>query len=366
MKKILTTIAALSLFLTLAPTALAEFSVVPGPPHERQFNFEIAPGESIESSIVVRNLGRDAITVETYSADGTNSSQGTFALTSKSHDQQFLGTWVTFENPQTTIEAQGEIQIPFTLSVPANATPGNYGGGIAVEASSAELKGDDGLSAPGAVSTNARIYIRTFVSVPGEAVNDYSWENFSFNGKTNNNRSQFHFSFKNNGNTIAIVEPKITLAGFPFLEKSELTLPQITLQPGTELNDIELRWDDQPSFGYYMATASVTFSEFNIASDQKINSSTQTRQIGINLTPWYITVILLGVVIFLVGWAIHHHTTMKKLRAEWKSYKTKQEDSVTSLAKEYGVEWKQLAKVNRLKKPYTLKAGTTILVPPKK
>ncbi|MEZ4087401.1 MAG: LysM peptidoglycan-binding domain-containing protein [Candidatus Gracilibacteria bacterium] len=366
MKKLLTSLAAITLFLSVSQTALAEFSVIPGPPHERQFNFEVQPGESIESSIIVRNLGRDDITVATYSADGTNSSQGTFALTSKSHEQKFLGTWVTFESPQTTIKAQDEVVIPFTLTIPANATPGNYGGGIAVEASSAELKGDDELSQAGAVSTSARIYIRTFVSVPGEAINDYSWEKFTFNGKSDNNRSQFHFSFKNNGNSIAIVEPKITLSGIPPLEKSELTLPQITLQPGTELNDIELRWDDQPSFGYYMATASVTFSEFDIARDEKINSTTQVRQIGINLTPWYITVILLGVLIILIGWAVYHNVTMKRLRSEWKSYKIKQGDTITSVSKEYEVEWKKLAKVNRLKKPYTLKSGNTILVPPKK
>lgn len=366
MKRFLTTITTLALTFACVQTASAEFTVVPSPPHERQFNFEVPPGQSVGASIIVQNLGADPITVSTYSADGTNSSQGTFALTSKSHPQQYIGTWVSFENDQTTIAPRGEATIPFTLTVPANATPGNYGGGIAVEASSAELKGDDELSQAGAVSTAARIYVRTFVDVPGEKVSDYEWNNFSFNGKTENKRSYFHFSFKNNGNTIAIVEPKIELTGFPPLENSTLSLPQITLQPGTELSNLELRWDDQPSFGYYMATATVTFSEFDIANNQKTNTTTQQRTLTINLTPLYLTVIILIAILLVIGALVYRSVVMKRTRSEWKSYKVQSKDTITSLAKEHDIDWQQLAKVNRLKKPYTIKPGQTVLVPPKK
>lgn len=366
MKKLLSTIFGCAIFLSLAPLSHAEFTVVPSPPHDRQFNFEIQPGQSQTASVMVKNLGANPLTVSTYSADGTNSSQGTFALTSKSHDQQYIGTWVRFDQPTTTIPARSDATIPFTISVPENITPGNYGGGIAVEASSAELKGEDGLDAAGAVSTSARIYVRTFVNVPGETVSNYEWTYFGFNDKTETQKPLFLFSFKNNGNTIIIAEPSVELSGFPPLKESTLKLPEITIQPGTTLENIQLRWDDQPPLGYYFTTANVKFSEFDIVANQKTNERVLQQKIAINLTPPFITVIMLIVLLAMAAFIVYRIVSVAYLRSKSKTYKVKQGESITSIANEYDISWKKLARLNKLKRPYTLKVGQNILVPQKK
>lgn len=357
---------ALSSIFILTPVSLAEFSVVPAPPHERQFNFEISPGQSREAGIIVNNLGGRAITVSTYSADGTNSSQGTFALTSRSYEQKHIGTWVTFAEPSVTIPPRQQMTIPFIVKVPENATPGNYGGGIAVEASSADLKGEDGLEEAGAVTTAARIYVRMFVSVPGEKIEDYEWTDFGFNGKTDSYKSSFFFSFKNNGNTIIIAEPRVELFGFPPLKESTLTLPNITIQPGTALEKIQLRWDDQPPFGYYVATGTVDFSEFDIVNNEKTNPQTLQRKLNINLTPPYIVAIILGAAIALIAYAVYAPWSRRRLIAGCKKYKVKSGDTLDSIADDAGTGWKTIVKINKLKRPYTIKPGQTLLIPPKK
>lgn len=366
MKKLLSTLLGLALFLAIAPLTHAEFTVVPSAPHERQFNFEIPPGQSQTASIVIKNLGSNTLTVSTYSADGTNSSQGTFALTSRSREQRHIGNWVTFAEPTITIPPRTDVTVPFSIGVPDNATPGNYGGGIAVEATSAELSGNDPLNENGAVTTAARIFVRTFVNVPGERVNDYEWTDFGFNGKTDIKKPYFRFSFKNNGNTIVIAEPSIDLSGFPPIQETTLKLPEITIQPGTALENIELRWDDQPSFGYYNATANVKFSEFDIVANEKTNVRVLQQKMGINLTPPYITAIILVALLLLIVVVLYRVISMRQLRARSTSYKVKQGESITSIAEDYDINWKKLAKLNKIKRPYTLKVGQIILVPPKK
>lgn len=74
-------------------------------------------------------------------------------------------------------------------------------------------------------------------------------------------------------------------------------------------------------------------------------------------------VALLGILVFLYvvarrreQWVINH----------WVKYTLKSNTDITTLAAEHDVSWKLLAKVNRLKPPYTLKKGDTLKVPPHK
>jgi len=366
MKKLITSVISLILFLSLTPLTLAEFSVVPSPPNQRQFNFEIMPGEEEPSSIIVKNLGNNPITVNVYSTDATNSSQGTFAITSKSHEQKHIGTWVTFKNDLPTIQPKEDIEIPFLIQVPKNATPGNYGGGIAVEASSAQMKGEKEITNGNAINTAARIYIKTFVKIPGDRIQDYEWTNFEYKSQTVDKKSSFNFSLKNNGNTIIIAKPSIELKGVPPLKENKLTLPEVTIQPGTELTNLELKWNNKPPIGLYFVTAQVEFSEYDIVLNKKTNSSVYQQKITINLTPWYIIAIILLVVLLLIGTTTFKIISRKQLLAKCKTYKITKDDTITSLAKKAGISWQTLAKINKIKSPYLLKEGQTILLPPKK
>ncbi len=72
---------------------------------------------------------------------------------------------------------------------------------------------------------------------------------------------------------------------------------------------------------------------------------------------------LVGALIFLYivarrreQWIINH----------WVKKTLTASTDITSLAEEYNVSWKLLAKVNRLKPPYTLKKGDALKVPPHK
>ena len=368
MKKLLTTILALTFFASFTQICLAEFTVQPVEPYDRQFIMEIAAGESAESSIRVSNLGNDPITVKTYGADGTNSNQGTFALTTLSKEQKHIGQWVTFQEETTTIEPKQEALIPFKITIPENTTPGNYGGGIAVEASAAQLNGNGELEGTqgGQVTTSARIFSKIFVRIPGDKIHKYEWTNFGFNGGDASERSTFHFSFKNNGNTIVLAKPTIKLTGFPPLKNNIIELPEATIQPGTEVNDIQKRWDNKPSFGFYFAKTTVEFAEFDIINNEKTNPETFTKNIRINLTPTYITVIIAGVIILLITYLIVTYVLIREFTKSCKKYKVAKGETLPSIANDYNTSWKRLAKINKIKKPYVLKANQTILVPPKK
>ncbi|HLG25999.1 MAG TPA: LysM peptidoglycan-binding domain-containing protein [Candidatus Gracilibacteria bacterium] len=364
MKRFLNTIIGLTLFLSLAQPGRAEFTVVPGEGFDRQFNLQIDAGSSIKAAIVVKNLGNAPIGVKLYGADATHSNQGTFALTTQATEQKHIGTWVKFDEPIRTIYAKEEKIIPFSVIVPPDATPGNYGGGIAVE--TAPIGTDGQGQTKNAVNVSSRIFVKMFVDVPGEKNFSYEWGGFEYLAPGDMARPRFRFAFKNTGNTIVLAEPKIELKGFPPLKNSIIELPTATLQQGVELDDIIKKWDDAPILGFYVAEATTTFSEFDIASNTKVNSSIVSKTITINLTPDYIIVIMLVVIFGGVSIPIIKIIAGARLRKKCRPYDVAEGDTIESVAKARGIAWKKLAKINGLKPPYGIRAGQKILVPPVK
>lgn len=367
MRKLTLLITGILTFFSFASISSAEYAVVPGPPFERQFLLEALPGESTESSVIIKNLGNEDLELDVYAADATNSNLGTFALTTRSTEQRHIGTWAEFESGTVTVPAQDELTVPFTINVPENATPGNYAGGVAVEASSREINPyDDESAAPEAVSISARIITKLFLSVPGDKIHDYAWTDFSFEQNPKNGHHTFSFGFTNDGNTIVLAEPTITISGFPPTETTELKLPQITLQPGTELSDITKKWENIPVVGLYTANATILFSELDIIRNEKINQQIETRSITINLTPDYIIAIIGGAALILLLILIVVIVRKILFRKSLVRYAVQQGDTLASIAKSRNTDWKKIAKINKIKSPYTITVGQKLLVPPGK
>lgn len=76
--------------------------------------------------------------------------------------------------------------------------------------------------------------------------------------------------------------------------------------------------------------------------------------------------ILLGLVVALVFLYIVARRREQWIINHWVRKTLTANTDITTLAEEYNVSWKLLAKVNRLKPPYTLKKGDAIKVPPHK
>lgn len=346
----------LASFFLLQSICFAGINFYPENASSRQFSFELNPGESASGNVIIHNIDHAATTLEIYGADGTQTNLGTLALTLQSSEQRHIGAWVKFDESTITLEADENITVPFTIEVPSTATPGTYSGGLA-----AEVIKNNGNSS---VSTSARNVIKLFVSVPGDKQHSFEWENFVYNPKSENGKPGFSLTYKNTGNTIVSVEQKIIFSGFPPLgEKSEIELNKAQLQPGSEVS-INTPWKDTPFFGFYTATAEVTFYEYDIVNNLNINPQTFKKEIKINIIPALESALLLlliiaAVIVYVVKTAI----AVKKYKS-LVEYRVKSSDTLESVAKKHNTTWGKIAKLNKLEKPYTLRQGQILRIPP--
>lgn len=142
------------------------WSVRPTPtesdPDRPNFGYDIEPGANVTDSIRVRNYSDEPLELDVYASDAITTSTGALDLLPAGEQPTDVGAWITLEESELDVPAQDFVDIPFTLTVPADAEPGDHTGGIVT---SHRTPGVDGQGQ--AVVLDRRLGSRVHVRVDG-------------------------------------------------------------------------------------------------------------------------------------------------------------------------------------------------------
>ena len=192
------------------------------------FQYAAEPGQTIDDAIVVTNMTAAPLTLAVYAADAFTTSSGQLDLLPAGEPSTDVGTWVDLDEDEVTLDAGEAATIPFTVTVPDDATPGDHSGGIVTSFRSTQ--------SGSTVALDSRLGSRMHVRVAGEltpAVDatdvrvDYhpSWNPFASGSAT------VHYVLRNTGNTRAVATDSASVAGpMGLLEASsdQTTTPELT------------------------------------------------------------------------------------------------------------------------------------------
>ncbi|GAB3950561.1 hypothetical protein GCM10027614_51180 [Micromonospora vulcania] len=110
--------------------------------------------------MVVANRGPVPLNLAVYAADGFTNAGGQLDLLAKDGKSVAVGAWVHAASGSVTIQPGKTAQVPFAVSVPDNATPGDYVGGIVTSLTQA----NDAAN----INVDRRLGIRIKLRVGGE------------------------------------------------------------------------------------------------------------------------------------------------------------------------------------------------------
>ncbi|GGH47844.1 DUF916 domain-containing protein [Microbacterium album] len=127
-----------------------------------RFSYELDPGQQVNDFYLVSNTGTTAQEFTILATDAYNDNEGNYGLLATEEDPSEIGTWVRFEGDtgrlRFTLEPGESRLVPFTVTVPADARPGDHAGGI----------GASVVTPEGQVLVDRRIASRMYVRVSGE------------------------------------------------------------------------------------------------------------------------------------------------------------------------------------------------------
>ncbi|SDI45001.1 protein of unknown function [Actinokineospora alba] len=141
----------------------ATFGVRPAtalaPDDRPNFSYSATPGAVVKDHLAVANISNDPLSLKVYASDAFNTPDGGFDLLDAGRAPVDVGSWAKLDASTVEIPGRTTKIVPFTVSIPADATPGDHVGGI-VAALVTEATGADGQRVAVEQRVGARIYLR--------------------------------------------------------------------------------------------------------------------------------------------------------------------------------------------------------------
>lgn len=189
------------------------------------FSYDVEPGAVISDTMIVVNTGTEPLPLAVYAADAFTAPSGEIDVLVDGTPSEGAGTWVTVP-PEALQLAPGEsADVAFTISVPADARPGDHAAGIVTSLTSTDAASS--LSVDRRLGTRINLRVAGDL-VPAAAVTDVtatyapSWNPFDSGLLT------LRYTLDNTGNTRLTGSETVTTAGLAGLLSSTTPPTQMT------------------------------------------------------------------------------------------------------------------------------------------
>ncbi|MDQ7911133.1 DUF916 domain-containing protein [Phytohabitans sp. ZYX-F-186] len=144
--------------------AVTRWSVAPanasGPDGRTRFSYEgVRPGAVVRDYVSITNLGTAPVTFRVYAADGITLPEGTIGMATADVKPTDVGAWTRLPHASLRVPPRTRVVERFTITVPANATPGDHVGGVIASITE--------KAAGGQVDRENRFAVATYLRVAG-------------------------------------------------------------------------------------------------------------------------------------------------------------------------------------------------------
>lgn len=324
---------------------------------------KLAPGAAVSDAVAVTNSSSEAKTIMVYATDSVPSSGGAFACAQAVETPKKAGKWIALSETAVAIPAGATVTVPFSITVPQDAEPGETNGCIVLQ----EKKE---ATVEGGISLNFRTAIRVAILVEGDIRKDVSTVGLDVSSKGAN--VTVSPVVKNTGNVsvdVDVTGQLKTLFGTVIREHTD-TFPL--------LRDQVTSWNIELPKPYWGGFVQATYRLSYDGSDNYIGTKNgETKLVTIDgpsklyfVPPsLFALCVELFVLIFGIGALIRFglvRTHRRAVALDWKEYKVKSGEQLQKIATRYGISWRLLARSNKIKAPYNLATGQIIKVPHRK
>ncbi|GAA2650029.1 DUF916 domain-containing protein [Paractinoplanes durhamensis] len=303
--------ALLGVLLVLVPAApaaadtggRATFGVRPtgksGPDDRPTFAYAATPGGIFNDQVEISNAGTKPLTLKVYASDAFTPRTGGFDLLAAGAKPTDAGAWVVMSKPIVTVPARGRIILPFTLKVPATATPGDHSAGIVATLTS------QGTDAKGnKVSVDQRVGARVYLRISGSLEPRLTVEGLTADYHPSRNplsagKTTLTYRVRNTGNVRLGAHQKVTVKTLWGTKTTADGVADVReILPG---DAVDMTAEVKGALPAIWLTGSVAADPMAQAGDEKLPLYSTTRDHGFWAVSWTLLAILVGLVLLVGG-----------------------------------------------------------------
>lgn len=328
--------------------------------HPGWFMYDLDLGESYEDVLVVRNSTDTSWMVDIYPSDSNIATGGAFSVKQKVEEMVEMGSWITLSKNEVLLGPGESINVPFTITIPESASVGETAGAIMFERrdpNTAEKAVDD---QQGGVKISLRTGARVYNTVPGEIIQKLTFKDFDVSLETKQDGTKYCLvsaDIENEGNVSTTAKYVTTITNSLSGEELDTSEVQFQILRG---NTFSKNYDfyGLPKFGKLKVKL-----DTYVIDKEKNETFLESREESVWVIPVMEILIVLAIIAVIVAFILYQK---KKYSGKgWVKYTVKGSENIMEVAAKHAVDWKLLAKTNKIKSPYLLTKGMSIVVPPK-
>ncbi|WP_203737223.1 WxL protein peptidoglycan domain-containing protein [Actinoplanes italicus] len=285
-----------------------------GPNGRANLTYKLDPGAGVTDHVAVTNHSTRPLTLRLYANDAFTTAGGGFGLRAGDGAPTGAGLWIGIGRERLTLPASSRVVVPITVTVPANATPGDHAAGVVA---SLVADGTDGQG--NRVTVDHRVGTRLHLRVTGPLRPELSVTDVRITTATPWNplrlpRVAVSFTIKNTGNvrlrgtSVAGVRGPFSLGG---RASSAVAVPE--LLPGAVLSTTVTVDEVPPLF-----RERVTVEIHPEPADGRAVDPAPVRASSVHtvwLIPWPQLALLLVVALLAAVWLFARRRRGRRMRA---------------------------------------------------
>lgn len=323
------------------------------------FVHKLQPGQQISDGVEVINGTSEPKQVLVYAVDSQASSGGAFACAQAVDKPVAVGKWIALDKKEVSLEPAQKQVVNFTITAPKDASPGEHNGCVVIQDTKQQrAPGNNGIV------LSMRSAIRVALTVPGEIHKGLELSALGVQPK-DDKKVLLNTSLRNSGNVSLDAQLTVTLSyalagtvarasgSFPVLSGSEA----------------RFNFEGQRPFwgGWYRLQAVAAYNNNPADGVGEGSSNTKAAQTSwVFITPQPVAAAVEGAVLVALSgaawWLLRRSRHHRRILQSRMVHTVAGGEDIRTIAEQYGMSWKTLARVNKLKPPYQLKAGQRLRV----
>lgn len=268
----------------------------PEAPARAYFRMTADRGATVRDKVTIKNLDARTATFQLYGTDGYNTPRdGGFAVRSKAERMTGVGAWTRLDRTEVTVPGGGQVTVPFTLTVPAGAEPGDHPG--AIVALDTRLGRSDGNGVAVQQAVGARVYLKVNgARVRGLRIDDVRFRYSAPLVPGTGRAATISYALVNSGNVM--LSPQVTLRakgvfGHTAFEPPGRRLPA-ELLPGQRV-EVTQKWVGPPL---------VDWGNVEVTAADTTGDLVESAEVGYATVNWTVValagLVLAGAAVWLV------------------------------------------------------------------
>ena len=274
-RNILAALAVLALFVALALGLIAwpgivyaegkvSFGIRPAhgsdPNLPGYFVHTLAPGALMTDEALAVNSGDVPVTVRLYAADAATAINGGTGFANDGDEKNGAARWLSLPMSQLYLEPGGKTVVPFLISVPSDASPGQHVAGLVLEAVTTGGASTGGSDARFTVNIVRRAGVAVLIDVPGAHFAGLEITGICLRQQDSDVGATFQVAVRNTGNVFVRGQGSLVIADRGDRHLASIPLDMDTVLAG-DATQFQVTHPVRLADGSYLLSAVLKYAE---------------------------------------------------------------------------------------------------------